>query len=125
MNRSGFVILMAFLITATAFSSGQQDASKQAVQLYLIIAEGKPDSENAAYNFADFEKATGYKVVMEAGPYSSFFQKANTDLVTAQGRYDVVWSTNMAAFGPYLTDLKDRWNKLPASERNDFFPATV
>jgi len=95
-------------------------------EVRLIIAAGRPDSENVAYNFEAFEEYTGIKVKLETGPYSSFFQKATTDLVTGSGIYDVIWAigSNAVKWEPYLMDLTPMWQELSEAYRNDFLPVT-
>ncbi len=120
------VVLAAIWVFSLGFTLSCATAQEREVR--MIIAKGKPDSENAAYNFPAFKEYTGIDVKLEAYPYDTLVHKVGVDLATEAGRYDVIWVQgwgDVARFEPYLLDMKPLWDSLPKEYREDFFKITV
>lgn len=124
-KRLGVLALAAWLLTSTAVLSGCGNGSggnqSKDKTITVLVESGSP-AETIANNTADeFEKETGYEVVVDSVPYSGMYDKISTEVKSKSAAHDVVsldvlW---LSAFENALTPLNDVVDKEITS---DFLP---
>lgn len=112
--------------SATSTPSGN-DAVKDSTakkEISVIVESGSPGELVAKSTSAEFEKQTGYKVVIDAVPYSGIYDKLSTEIkakatVHDVATLDVLW---LPAFENGLLPLND----LATNDvKSDFLPTLV
>lgn len=120
--------MVATLVTGCGKSTtGGNDAGKDSTEkkeISVLVESGSPGEGVAKSTAADFEKETGYKVVVDAVPYSGMYDKLSTEInskaaVHDVATLDVLW---LPAFQNALSPLND----LATDDvKSDFLPTLV
>lgn len=116
--------MIATLITGCAGDNGTGKDSTVKKQISVLVESGSPGESVAKSTAAQFEKKTGYKVVVDSVPYSGMYDKLTTEInaktaVHDVAALDVLW---LPAFKNALLQLNDL---ATASVKSDFLPTLV
>jgi len=133
MKKRILTLLLSATMVATLVAgcgkstSGSNDGAKGSTgkkELNILVESGSPGESVAKSTAAEFEKQTGYKIVIDAVPYTGIYDKLSTEIKSKSSVHDVatldvLW---LPAFKNGLLPLND----LATNDiKSDFLPTLV
>jgi len=133
MKKRIVILLLSATMVATLVAgcgkstSGSNDGAKGSTgkkEISILVESGSPGESVAKSTAAEFKKQTGYKVVIDAVPYSGIYDKLSTEIKAKSSVHDVatldvLW---LPAFQNGLLPLNDlATDKI----KSDFLPTLV
>ncbi|MDV3428323.1 MAG: sugar ABC transporter substrate-binding protein [Bacillota bacterium] len=127
MYKKTLALLLSAAMAASLLAGCGKSASNTSTgkkEISVLVESGSPGESVAKSTAAEFEKQTGYKVVVDAVPYSGMFDKLSTEIsaktsVHDVATLDVLW---LPAFKNALLPLDD----LATNDvKSDFLPTLV